>query len=83
VPAPGTPDDPSGAKWLFALVTRPEPDQYVDFARDYYEAEIDGAAVADVYAHRPLDPELVARINPERALADLGEELERIGYPVV
>jgi hypothetical protein len=82
VPAPGTAADRSGAKQLFALVTRPDPDQYVDFARDYYQAEIDGAAVADVYARRPLDPGLVARINPERSLADLGEELERTGYPV-
>jgi hypothetical protein len=79
---PGTPDDPSGAGWLFDLVTRPEPGQYVDFAHDYYEVGLDLAAVVEVYAHRPLDAELVARINPERALADLLEELQEIGYPV-
>jgi hypothetical protein len=82
VPVPGTADDPSGAAWLFGLLTRPEPGQYVDFARDYFEAGLDEAAVADVYAHRPLDAELVARINPERTLADLLEELQEIGYPV-
>jgi hypothetical protein len=35
-----------------------------------------------VYAHRPLDAELAARINPERTLADLLEEVQEIGYPV-
>jgi len=82
VPAPGTRDDLSGASWLFSLVTRPEPAQYVEFARDYFEEDLDAGAVADVYAHRPLDAGLVTRINPERSLADLIEELEEIGYPV-
>ena len=82
VPAPGTHDDPSGAAWLFSLVTRPEPGQYVDFARDYYEEDVDAGAVADLYAHRPLDAGLIARINPERSLAEMIEELDEIGYPV-
>jgi len=82
VPALGAPDDESGGKELFALVTRPAPSQYVAFAGDYYEVDVDEAAVADIYAHRPLDTGLVARINPDRALPDMLAELEMIGYPV-
>lgn len=82
VPALGAHDDESGGKELFALVTRPAPSQYVAFAGDYYEVGLDEAAVAGIYAHRPLDAGLVARINPDRALADMLAELKTIGYPV-
>ena len=82
VPVIGAHDDESGGKELFALVTRPAPSQYAAFVGDYYEIDVDEAAVADIYARRPLDAGLVARINPDRALPDMLAELEMIGYPV-
>jgi len=82
VPELGARDDESGGKELFALVTRPAPSQYVAFAGDYYEVSLDEAAVADIYARRPLDAGLVARINRDRALADMLAELKTTGYPV-
>jgi hypothetical protein len=79
---PGGPGDRSGAGWLFELVSRPEPRRYQAFARHYYEVEIDAAAVADIYASRPLGQELVSRINPERVLSDMLDELRQVDYPV-
>jgi hypothetical protein len=79
---PGGSGDQSGAGWLFELVSRPEPRQYRAFARDYYEVEIDAAAVADIYASRPLDQELVSRINPERVLSEMLDELRQVDYAV-
>jgi hypothetical protein len=79
---PGGPDDQSGAGWLFELVSRPEPSQYRAFARDYYEVEIDAAAVADIYASWPLDQDLVSRINPGRVLSEMLDELRQVDYPV-
>lgn len=81
VPAIGAHDDESGGKELFALLTRPAPSQYVAFAGDYYEVDLDEAAVADIYAHQPLDIGLATRINPGRALADMLSELKATGYP--
>jgi hypothetical protein len=79
---PGGPGDQSGAGGLFELVSRPEPRQYRTFARGYYEVEIDAAAVADIYASRPLDQELVSRINPERVLSEMLDELRQVDYAV-
>lgn len=81
IPPPGGPDDQSGAGSLFCLVSRPEPSQYWAWARDYYEVDIDAAAVADIYASRPVDQELVSRINPERVLSEMLDELRQVGYP--
>ena len=82
VPPPGSPGDESGAARLFSLVSSPDPGQYAEFAADYYETEVDPAAIAEVYALRPLDQALVSRINPHRLLPEMLEELREIGYPV-
>jgi hypothetical protein len=83
VPPPGGPGDQSGAETLFFLVSRPEPGQYRAWASSYYGIDIDTAAVADIYASRPLDQELVSRINPGRMLSEMLDELRQAGYPVL
>lgn len=82
IPPPGGPGDQSGAGRLFGLVSRPEPGQYRAFARSYYEVGIDAAAAADIYASRPLDQDLISRINPGRVLSEMLDELRQVGYPV-
>ncbi|MGH3150359.1 MAG: hypothetical protein ACRDOB_06485 [Streptosporangiaceae bacterium] len=82
VPSPGGPGDQSGAETLFHLVSRPEPGQYRAWAGSYYGIDIETAAIADIYASRPLDQELVSRINPGRMLSEMLDELRQAGYPV-
>ncbi|MGH6655741.1 MAG: hypothetical protein ACRDVE_11105, partial [Actinocrinis sp.] len=55
---------------------------YRAFASEYYEVDLDLEAVRDVYALRPLTPELVARLNPDTELADLFTDLSEIGFPL-
>lgn len=82
VPPPGGPGDQSGAETLFRLVSRPEPGQYQAWASSYYGIDIETAAIADIYASRPPDQELVSRINPGRLLSEMLDELRQAGYPV-
>ena len=72
--------DPDGSAFLLsALDGRPE--SYREWAADYYERDVALAAVAHVYAHRPLTREVVARLNPEVSLAELEADIGEIGYP--
>jgi hypothetical protein len=57
-------------------------DRYVDFAGDYYEIEVDRAAVAHVVAMRPLTDAVVRALNPDTTLADVDSAVSRIGYPI-
>ena len=74
-------DDPDGAHQFLDLLTDPTPRSYLDFARSYFEVELAPAAVAHVLDLRPLTDEVVARLNPDVALADLTAELATAGYP--
>ncbi|GAA0961408.1 hypothetical protein [Virgisporangium aurantiacum] len=58
---------PDGADRL-AILGDDIVDRYVDFARDYYEIEVDRAAVAHVVAMRPLTDAVVRALNPDRDL---------------
>jgi hypothetical protein len=73
--------DADGADWLFALLVEESPDAYRRFAEDYYEVEVDGHAVAQVYALRPLDDDVVTALNPDTSLGDLADDIAEIGYP--
>lgn len=74
--------DPDGADALFALLSDRSPDAYVRFAGDYYEIDVDPAAVKAILHLQPLTAELVAALNPDTSLADLAEDLAEIGYPL-
>jgi hypothetical protein len=60
---------------------RGEPQQYVDFARNYFERDLAGADVAAVYRHEPLTGNLVRRLYPDADLESLATDLDEIGYP--
>jgi hypothetical protein len=70
------PTDPPGCSILAG-----EPRQYVQFAADYYEREIDVSDVALVYRHVPLTQALVKRLNPDVDLEAVMEDISEIGYP--
>jgi hypothetical protein len=74
-------DDPDGADWLFETLLDPTGAAYRDFAEDYYETAVNGDAVAEVFALRPLTDDLLQRLNPAVILSDLAEDLAEIGYP--
>ncbi|MDG4807177.1 hypothetical protein O7634_10495 [Micromonospora sp. WMMD1120] len=57
-------------------------DRFVEFCGDYYEIEVDRAAVAHVVAHRPLTDAVVRALNPQLTVAMAHEDLAAIGYPV-
>ncbi len=57
-------------------------DRFVEFCGDYYEIEVDRAAVAHVVAHRPLTDAEVRALNPQLPVAMAHEDLVAIGYPV-
>jgi hypothetical protein len=56
-------------------------EQYVEFAADYYEIDIDRAAVQHIVDHRPLTDAVVGALNPEATVAKLHNDLVAIGYP--
>jgi hypothetical protein len=73
-------DDPDGSMDLLSILSG-NPEQYRAFAADYYERQVPLADIAAVYAHRPLTPSLVRRINPDADLGSLAADIEEIGYP--
>ncbi|MGS0896020.1 hypothetical protein ACVBGC_26340 [Burkholderia stagnalis] len=77
---PSTADDPDGSARLLGILAG-RPEQYVAFAADYHECNVDPGDVAAVYRHEPLTPALVRRLNPELDFASLDEDLAEIGYP--
>lgn len=74
-------EDADGAEWLFTVVVDGRPEAYQRFAKDYYEVDVDLAAVRHIYALRPLSQNIVSSLNPDARLHDLGEDIAQIGYP--
>ena len=71
---------PDGSADLLSILDG-DPNTYVEFAAEYFERTLAPADVAAVYAHQPLTPALVQRINPEIALGSLAGDIAEIGYP--
>ncbi|MFY1691097.1 hypothetical protein [Plantactinospora sp. WMMB782] len=74
-------DAPDGSG-LLKILLDDIVDRYVTFAEDYYEIELDPAAVEHVVAHRPLTDVVVQALNPETTVARLEEDIAAIGYPM-
>lgn len=73
-------DDPDGSAWLLSILAG-KPEQYVQFAAEYYEREIKLADVVAAYRHVPLTEALVKRLNPAVHLESLEGDMTEIGYP--
>jgi hypothetical protein len=71
--------DPDGADWLFEQLDG-QPDTYRGFALDYYEKEIDLAAITHIYRHEPVSDQVVSALNPQLSLSDIADDLHEIGY---
>lgn len=63
---------------------------YIPWASAYHESaddkhsevEIDAQVVADIFAHKPLNKEMIHRLNPLVNIDQLIEDILDIGYPV-
>ena len=73
-------DDPDGSAQLLQILDG-RPESYRAFAADYYEVDLPLDAVAAVYRHQPLTPELLARLNADVTIDALREDAVEIGYP--
>ena len=73
-------DDPDGSAWMLAILDG-HPATYQRWAEDYYQRPVDLAIVEHVYAHKPLTNQIVRSLNPETNLAELAEDIAKIGYP--
>lgn len=73
-------EDPDGSAELLGILAG-RPEQYAEFASDYYECDVDVDDVAAIYRHEPLSVALVQRLNPEIDLASLADDIAEIGYP--
>ena len=76
---PGHPD-PDGSEFLLSDLDG-KAESYRAWAADYYEREIELAAVEHVYRHLPITPDVVARLNSEVSLNDLAADISEISYP--
>jgi hypothetical protein len=72
--------DPDGSEFLLSPLDG-KPATYWAWATDYYETEIELAAVEHIYQHRELTPEIVERLNPNITLKVLAADIEEIAYP--
>ena len=72
--------DPDGSDFLLSPLDG-RAETYQAWAADYYEREVELAAVEHVYRHRPFTPEVVARLNSEVSLGELSADISEIGYP--
>ncbi len=72
-------EDDGGKDFLLGFI-RKTPEEWCDWAKDYYETEIASDVVKKVYNGEPLTEEDVVKLNPERNAKDVFAELEE--FPV-
>ncbi|HEY1066467.1 MAG TPA: hypothetical protein VGE52_10175, partial [Pirellulales bacterium] len=78
---PGGELDPDGSGELLSPLDG-DPETYQRWAEEYYECDVNLAAVEQIYAHAPLTAALLKQLAPNRPLSALVPEAEEIGYPL-
>jgi hypothetical protein len=71
--------DPDGADYLFGMLVDRSPENFRDWARDYYGVPVDLAVVRHVFGGGALTEEVVRSLNPQVTLAALADDLTAIG----
>ena len=69
-------EDDDGGKSYLLLFIRKTPEDWCDWAKDYYETEIASDVVKKVYDGEPLTEEDVVKLNPKRNAKEVFAELE-------
>ncbi|GAA2151564.1 hypothetical protein FHX52_0552 [Humibacillus xanthopallidus] len=78
IPPAGEPD-PDGAEELFELILDDNPQTFARFAEDYFDVRPDDAAVNAVYRSKPLDPAILAALNPHADYENVRAQLRAMG----
>ncbi|MET0704073.1 MAG: DUF4259 domain-containing protein [Mycobacterium sp.] len=73
--------DTDGAHEMLGVLCDPTPEAYGTFAFEYFEVDIDPAALEHIFALGPITEQLVRTINPAAALDELARDLASSGYP--
>lgn len=72
----------SGGEDEFLSLLAGGPEEYVNYAADYFEIDLPLANVEAIFALAPITPEVVSLLNPDISFADIEEQLHgEIGYP--
>lgn len=71
-----------GAQWMFETLTGEPVAAYLEFARDYFERDVDAEVVARVLAGEALTAAMVTALNPQRDVAAALAAVGEMGYPV-
>ncbi|WP_433218486.1 hypothetical protein ACQP00_12615 [Dactylosporangium sp. CS-047395] len=76
------PYDTVDGSGLLAILLDDIVDRFAEFAADYYEIELDRAAVEHIVAHRPLTEAVVQALHSSATVAELRTDVATIGYPI-
>jgi hypothetical protein len=71
--------DPDGAEELFELILDDNPEAFARFTQDYFEISPDVAAITVIFQSEPLDPAMLARLNPDAGYEYVREQLNALG----
>lgn len=71
-------EDDDGGKSFLLLYICETPEDWCDWAKDYYKTEIASDVVKKVYNGEPLTEEDVVKLNPERNAKEVFAELEEL-----
>lgn len=71
--------DADGAEELFELILDDNPEAFARFAEDYLEMSPSEAAINVVYQSHPLDPSILAELNPDADYEDVREQVDAMG----
>ncbi len=71
-------EDDDGGKSYLLMYIRKTPEDWCDWAKDYYETEIAPDVVKKAYNGEPLTEEDVAKLNPGRNAKEVFAELEEL-----
>ena len=73
--------DTDGAHDMLGVLCDPTPQAYGTFAFEYFDVDINPAALEHVFALGPLTDQIVQTINPHAALDDLARDFASSAYP--
>lgn len=73
-------EDDDGGKDFLLMQIRRTPEEWCDWAKDYYETEIASDVVKKVYNGEPLTEEDVVKLNPERNAKEVFAELKEFPF---
>ncbi len=77
VKLPNGADD--GSSFLLGTIYQ-TPEDFVQFAEDYFELELPIEVVEQIYEGIPVTVEMIQRLNPECAAEEVYRELESLGF---